>query len=149
MIDPFDFLIFDGLGALLVGAFEIVVDIFASIAFAAGLEELGRAFASVNRNSANVSSKRRQLLITIGLFVVGVVIGIISLQILDAFILKSPTWRLINFLFTPLLVAFVFHQIGKIAHSRRSTRGKLFTFANGYSLAIGIVLVRQLWAIST
>jgi len=153
MIDPFDLIIVDGLGALfegvgvvVVGVAEIAFDTVACLGLAIGLEDAGRALASQFRKSGRMPKERQRILTIFGLFLVGCFVGYVTLQSFPALLIPNSSWRLLNFVAVPIIVGLVFRAAGITAKKRSSVRGKLFTFIHGYALAFGIVLVRLVWA---
>lgn len=78
----------------------------------------------------------------IGYFLLGAIIGGISLLIISSHLVVGQEWRIINLIATPVAVGFSMSLIGAWRAKRGQTVLRIDRFAYGYLFALSFALIR-------
>jgi len=80
-----------------------------------------------------------------GYMLLGVVCGVISLWVVPSHL--APTnWRVVNLVFTPLVIGFVMLLVGSWRAKHGLSVLRIERFAYGYLFALGLALIRFFFA---
>lgn len=96
---------------------------------------------------AHSMSREREsdpVLAGIGLLILGVVAGLISLLVLRSRLAPHSVFPGISLILSPLATGLVMHQIGEYWRERGWDRPRTFTFWGGATFAFGMALVRYI-----
>ncbi len=118
--------------------FELFLQIMAEVACELGAQSLAEVF------------KRRQVrnpwLASLGYFLLGNIVGAISLVFFDHARLHKPEWRMLNLFLTPVLAGLSMMVVGAIRRRKGQELVRLDRFGYGFLFAFGMALVRFLFA---
>jgi hypothetical protein len=114
-----------------------------------GLSLVGELFLDLGwlaTSQAIRTKRRRQRVVSLaGWFVLGLVLGAVSVWIHPAPFVRRHQWRLAILFGAPLAAGIFMHAYGRAARRRSKPASSLATFAGGAILAFGMHLVRYLW----
>jgi hypothetical protein len=120
--------------ALLGFILEVILPLLGEIAFEALLRCLGEPFVSRERRNAIAAG--------IGYFLIGLILGGLSLLIFPRSFVRSETFHGINLLITPVVSGLVMAAIGRWRERKGETLLRLDSFVYGFLFAFAMALVR-------
>jgi hypothetical protein len=113
---------------------EILIPVVGEFAFDFLLRSLGEPFVSRERRNAVVAG--------LGYFLIGLILGGLSLLIFPRSFVRSETFHGINLLITPLVSGLVMGAIGRWRERHGETILRLDSFVYGFVFAFAMALVR-------
>ena len=113
---------------------EILIPIVGEISFEAVARCLGEPFRSRERRNAVAAG--------IGYFLIGLILGGVSLLIFPRSFVRSETFHGINLLITPLVSGLVMGAFGRWRERQGKTILRLDSFVYGFVFAFAMALVR-------
>ena len=116
---------------------ELFFELFAQILIEAGMATAQEALGRHNRNP---------LLATIGYFLLGGILGALSLWLLPARIFGGAPASGISLIVGPLVMGIVMQLWGGLRRAQGHRTTNLATFYGGAAFALGVAVVRMLWA---
>jgi len=120
--------------ALLGFILEVILPLLGEIAFEGLLRCLGEPFVSRERRNAIAAG--------IGYFLIGLILGGLSLLIFPRSFVRSETFHGINLLITPVVSGLVMAAIGRWRERKGETLLRLDSFVYGFLFAFAMALVR-------
>lgn len=121
--------------------FQFIAEIFLQI-FAEGLFELG--FHSL-AEALGKKRSRNPILAAIGYLLWGGIIGAASLFIFPTLMIKSPAFRIINLIITPIIAGLFMSLMGSWRIKKGQDLLRIDSFIYGALFAFGLAIVRFLW----
>jgi len=123
------------LAELLLGfIIEVVIPIVGELAFEILLHSMGQPFVSRER--------RNPVFAGIGYFLIGLILGGISLLVFPRSFVRSERFHGINLLITPLVAGLVMGAVGRWRARHGDTLLRLDSFVYGFLFAFAMALVR-------
>ncbi len=117
---------------------QFFVEIFAQMFFEI-LAEIGiKSFA----NSFRFEKSRNPILSVIGYMLLASMGAGLSLWIFPSHLITNLSFRIMNLIFTPILIGFVMSRRGKSLRSKEKQAIRLDTFAYGYIFALTFAVIR-------
>ncbi len=113
---------------------EILIPIVGEFAFDFLLRSVGEPFVSRERRNAVVAG--------LGYFLIGLILGGLSLLIFPRSFVRSETFHGINLLITPLVAGLVMGALGRWRERHGETILRLDSFVYGFVFAFAMALVR-------
>lgn len=113
---------------------EVVIPIVGELAFEILLHSLGQPFVSRER--------RNPVFAGIGYFLIGLILGGLSLLVFPRSFVRSERFHGINLLITPLVAGLVMGAVGRWREQHGETLLRLDTFVYGFLFAFAMALVR-------
>jgi hypothetical protein len=113
---------------------EVLLPIVGEIAFDVLLRSLGEPFVARERRNA--------ILAGIGYFLIGLILGGLSLLIFPRSFVRSENFHGINLLITPVVSGLVMYALGRLRERQGKTLLRLDSFVYGFLFALAMALVR-------
>ena len=117
--------------------FEVLIGIGDAVLFDSLLHSLGAAFETRDR--------RNPVFAGIGYFLIGLLLGGLSVIIFPESFVRSERFHGINLIITPVLCGLVMAAIGRWLDRHGKTLLRLDSFVYGFVFAFGLALVRFLF----
>ena len=113
---------------------EVIIPVVGELAFELLLHSLGQPFVSRER--------RNPVFAGIGYFLLGLILGGLSVLVFPRSFIRSERFHGINLLITPLVAGFVMGAVGRWRARHGETLLRLDSFVYGFLFAFAMALVR-------
>ena len=114
------------------------------------LQTVGEMIAELVGHGMRETFRRPKPLVpwlaAIGYFVWGAIAGGLSLWLFRGHFISAQWLRIANLVATPILAGFIMAKVGAWRQRREQEPIRLDSFSYGYCFALGMALVRFIWA---
>lgn len=124
---------------------EIILQFILEILGQALLELLAELGIRSVGHTLGIKKFESPLFAVIGYLVLAAILGFISINTHPAHFIKSPTWRIVNLIVTPITVGLLMGIRRKMLLAKEKIPIRLDSFSYGFFFSLTFALIRFIW----